>query len=193
MSRRVRRAEPLTGMGAVPVLFEAVRRLWTAVPGIAVAASLAVLPVEVMTSRSDTMDGVMMLLCVIALLLLAKGIESGGTGWLLGGAAVLGVAFDVKLLESLVALPGLPVLVPVGLPGSLRRRAFPLAAARALYVVVALAWLSATFIAPASDRPWAIGSTNGSAWNAAVVFNRKDRLSGQSPEPPGTVYEPGHV
>ena len=185
--------EALAGIAAVPLLFEAVRRLWNPVAGIAAAASLAVLPVEVITSRSDTMDGVMMLLCVIALLLLAKGIESGGTGWLLGGAAVLGVAFDVKLLESLVALPGLAVLVAVGLPGSLRRRAFQLAAAGALYVVVALAWLSATFIAPASDRPWAIGSTNGSAWNAAFVFNGKDRLSGKSPEPQGTVYEPGHV
>ncbi len=185
--------EALAGIAAVPLLFEAVRRLWNPVAGIAAAASLAVLPVEVITSRSDTMDGVMMLLCVIALLLLAKGIESGGTGWLLGGAAVLGVAFDVKLLESLVALPGLAVLVAVGLPGSLRRRALQLAAAGALYVVVALAWLSATFIAPASDRPWAIGSTNGSAWNAAFVFNGKDRLSGKSPEPQGTVYEPGHV
>jgi 4-amino-4-deoxy-L-arabinose transferase-like glycosyltransferase len=185
--------EALAGIAAVPLLFEAVRRLWNPVAGIAAAASLAVLPVEVITSRSDTMDGVMMLLCVIALLLLAKGIESGGTGWLLGGAAVLGVAFDVKLLESLVALPGLAVLVAVGMPGSLRRRALQLAGAGALYVVVALAWLTATFIAPASDRPWAIGSTNGSAWNAAFVFNGKDRLSGKSPEPQGTVYEPGHV
>jgi hypothetical protein len=99
----------------------------------------------------------------------------------------------VKLLESLVALPGLAVLVAVGMPGSLGLRALQLAGAGALYVVVALAWLTATFIAPASDRPWAIGSTNGSAWNAAFVFNGKDRLSGKSPEPQGTVYEPGHV
>src|ERR1700758_2441499 len=101
--------EALAGIASVPVLFEALRRLWNPVAGIAAAAALAVLPVEVITARSDTMDGVMMLLLVIALLLVAKAIESGGTGWLLAGAAVLGVAFDVKLLESLVALPGLAV------------------------------------------------------------------------------------
>ncbi len=61
------------------------------------------------------------------------------------------------------------------------------------YVVVALAWLTATLIAPANDQPYAIGSTNGSAWNAAFIFNGKDRLAGKSPEPQGTVYEPGHV
>jgi 4-amino-4-deoxy-L-arabinose transferase-like glycosyltransferase len=185
--------EALAGTAAIPLLFETVRRLWNATAGIAAAAALAVLPVEVITARSDTMDGVMMLLCVIALLLIVRALETDRTVWLLAGAAALGIAFDVKLLESLVALPGLAVLAAVGLPGSLRRRALQLAAAGALYALVALAWLLATLIAPHSDRPWAIGSTNGSAWNAAFVFNGKDRLSGKSPEPQGTVYEPGHV
>jgi hypothetical protein len=61
-----------------------------------------------------------------------------------------------------------------------------------VYVVVALAWLTATLIVPAHDRPWAIGSTNGSAWNAVFVFNGTERLGGKSPEPQFTVYEPGH-
>ena len=56
---------------------------------------------------------------MLALLLIARAIETGRAGWLLGGAAALGVAFDVKLLESLVALPGLAVLAAVGMPGSL--------------------------------------------------------------------------
>ncbi len=185
--------EALAGIVSVPLLFEAVRRLWSATAGIAAAAALAVLPIEVITARSDTMDAVMMALLVLALLLIARAIETGRARWLLGGAAVLGVAFDVKLLESLVALPGLAVLAAVGMPGSLPKRAMQLAAAGAVYVVVALAWLTATLLVPAHDRPYAIGSTNGSAWNAAFVFNGKDRVSGKSPEPQGTVYEPGHV
>ena len=185
--------EALAGIASVPLLYEAVRRLWSPVAGIAAAAALALLPIEVITSRSDTMDAVMMALLVLALLLIARALETGRTRWLLAGAAALGVAFDVKLLESLVALPGLALLAAVGMPGSLPRRAMQLAAAAAIYVVVALAWLTATLAVPAHDRPYAIGSTNGSAWNAAFVFNGKDRLSGKSPEPQGTVYEPGHV
>ncbi len=185
--------EALAGIASVPLLYEAVRRLWSPVAGIAAAAALAMLPIEVITSRSDTMDAVMMALLVLALLLIARALETGRIGWLLGGAAALGVAFDVKLLESLVALPGLAVLAAVGMPGSLPRRAMQLAAAAGVYVVVALAWLTATLAVPAHDRPYAIGSTNGSAWNAAFVFNGKDRLSGKSPEPQGTVYEAGHV
>ncbi len=185
--------EALAGIVSVPLIYEAVRRLWSATAGIAAAAGLAVLPIEVITARSDTMDAVMMALLVLALLLIARAIETGRAGWLLGGAAALGVAFDVKLLESLVALPGLAVLAALGMPGTLPKRAMQLAAAGAVYVVVALAWLTATLLVPAHDRPYAIGSTNGSAWNAAFIFNGKDRVSGKSPEPQGTVYEPGHV
>jgi len=182
--------EALAGTLAVPLLFLAVRRMWSTPAGLAAAVAQAVLPIEVITSRSDTMDGVMMALIVLALYLIVRANERGSSVWLLAGAAALGIAFDVKLLESLVALPGLAVLAYLGMPGSRKRRLLQLLAASAVYVVVALAWLGATLLFGAHDRPYAIGSTNGSAWNAAFVFNGTDRLSGKSIEPL-TVYQPG--
>jgi 4-amino-4-deoxy-L-arabinose transferase-like glycosyltransferase len=184
--------EAFAGIVTVPLLFLAVKRMWNARAGLAAAAALAVLPVDVITSRSDTMDAVMMALIVMALLFILRACETGAIRWLLAGAAVLGLAFDVKILESLVALPGLAALAYLGFPGPVGRRLLKLAAAGAVYVVVALAWLTATLLAPAHDRPWAIGSTNGSAWNAVFVFNGTERLGGKSPEPQFTVYEPGH-
>src|SRR6202035_1119097 len=183
--------EVFAGVASVPLLFAAVRRMWSPTAGLAAALALAVLPVEVITSRSDTMDAVMMALIVLALLLLVRAIETGSSAWLLGAAAALGVAFDVKLLETLVALPGLLVFAYLGMPGARRGRVLQLAAASLVYVVVALSWLTATLIAPAHDRPYAIGSTNGSAWNAAFVFNGVDRIRGKATEPQ-TLYQPGH-
>ena len=52
--------------------------------------ALAVLPVDVITSRSDTMDAVMMVLMVLALLLILRACDSGRARWLLAGAAVWG-------------------------------------------------------------------------------------------------------
>jgi len=184
--------EALAGIAAVPLLFAALRRVWSAAAAIAAAAAMAALPIEVITSRSDTMDAVMMALMVLALLLVIRACDTGRSVWLLAAAAALGVAFDVKLLESLVALPGLAVVAYLGLPGPRRQRLLKLAAGAAVYVAVALAWLTATLVVPAHERPYAIGSTNGSAWNAAFVFNGSDRLAGKSPEPQQTAYEPGH-
>ena len=77
----------------------------------------------------------MMALTVLALLCVAQATRSGSSAWLLGGAAALGLAFDVKLTESLVALPGLVLFAAFALPGSRRRRAGQLLACGAVYVV----------------------------------------------------------
>ena len=191
--------QALAGTAAAPLLYAAIRRPFGAVAGLAAALALAVMPIEVVTARSDTMDAVMMLLLVLALYALVRACEGdgdgagwhrGGTAWLLAAAAALGLAFNVKLLESLVALPGLLAIAwlglprrPEGAPNAWRRRFLQLGAAAAVYVVVALAWLTATLAVPAGERPWAIGSTNGSAWDAAFVFNGSERITGKALEP----------
>ncbi|HTD08480.1 MAG TPA: glycosyltransferase family 39 protein, partial [Solirubrobacteraceae bacterium] len=185
--------EALAGTASVPLLYVTVRRMWSAPAGIAAAAAMAVLPIEVITARSDTMDGVMMLTLVLALLAAVHAVQSGRGVWLLATAAMLGVAFNVKLLESLVALPGIAVFAYLGLPGPRKRRLLRLSATAIVYTLVALSWLTATLLFPAHERPYAIGSTNGSAWNAAFVFNGSDRLGGKTTEPGATVYEAGHT
>jgi 4-amino-4-deoxy-L-arabinose transferase-like glycosyltransferase len=184
--------EACAGIASVPLLYVTVRRIWSAPAGIAAAVAMAVLPIEVITARSDTMDAVMMLLLVLALLALVRAVETGRMAWLLAGAAALGVAFDVKLLESLVALPGLALFAYLGLPGPRLRRLLRVGVAGVVYVAVALSWLTATLLFPAHDRPYAIGSTNGSAWNAAFVFNGTDRLGGKTPELGATEFEANH-
>jgi len=74
--------EALAGTLAVPLLFLAVRRMWSTRAGLAAAAAQAVLPIEVITSRSDTMDGVMMALIVLALYLIVRANERGSSAWL---------------------------------------------------------------------------------------------------------------
>ena len=184
--------EALAGTLAVPLLYAAVRPVFGVRAGLASALALALLPIAVITARSDTMDAVMMALTVLALALLVRAVQSGRTAWLLGAAAALGVAFDVKLLESVIALPGLALIAWLGLPGPARRRAAQLALAGLVFVAVALSWLSATLIFPAHERPWAYGSTNGSAWNAAFVFNGLERIEGKVLEGSQSTYHPGY-
>jgi 4-amino-4-deoxy-L-arabinose transferase-like glycosyltransferase len=180
--------EALGAIAAVGLLYAAVRRVFGFAAGLGAALALAVMPIEVITARSDTMDAVMMALLAATLLLLVRACESGRTAWLLAAAATLGVAFNVKLLESLVALPGLATIALLGFrsstAGVLRARVLPLAATAAVFVAVALSWLTATLLFPTHERPYAIGSTNGSAWNAAFVFNGLDRIEGKALEEP---------
>jgi 4-amino-4-deoxy-L-arabinose transferase-like glycosyltransferase len=165
----------LAGTAAVVVLYDAVRRVFGSAAGLASALGLAVLPIAVLTARSDTMDAVAMLLSVVALWCLVRFAGDGRARWCYLAAAMMGLAFNVKLFEGLVALPA---LVLFGLLVGHERRVLRAAASAAVFVAVALSWLTMTLLFPVSDRPFAIGSTDGSAWNATFVFNGYDRIAG---------------
>jgi 4-amino-4-deoxy-L-arabinose transferase-like glycosyltransferase len=170
----------LAGTAAVAVLYDAVRRVLGTAAGVASALALAALPIALLTARSDTMDSVSMLLSVLALWLLVRFAQDGRSRWCYLAAAAMGLAFNVKLFEGLVALPALLLF---GVVMCRERRVARLAASAAVFLIVALSWLTLTLAFPSSQRPFAIGSTNGSAWNAAFVFNGYDRIAGAATQP----------
>ena len=119
--------QALGGTLAVPLLFGALRRAFGAGAGLAAAAVLAVLPVSVLTARSDTMDSLMMVLLVIALGLLVHAARTDRPVWIYAAGVALGLAFNVKLLEAIIAVPGLALLAWLALTGPIRRRALHVA------------------------------------------------------------------
>ena len=165
----------LCGAAAVPLLYDSVRRVLGTLAGLASGLMLAVLPIAVLSSRSDTMDSVAMFLNVLALWLLVRFALTRRDRWLYLAGASLGLAFNVKVFQGLVCLPALGLLAWLACD---QRRLRRLGLATLAVVVVALSWLTATLFFPASQRPYAIGSTNGSAWNATFIYNGYDRVFG---------------
>jgi 4-amino-4-deoxy-L-arabinose transferase-like glycosyltransferase len=168
--------EALGGTLAVPLLYDAVRRVAGRPAGLASAVALAVMPESVLTSRSDTMDSVMMLLVVGALWLTVRACQTGRHRWVVLAGVSMGLAFNVKLLESLVAAPALLVLYAMGSQVSWRRKLVDLGLAGASLVTVALSWAIAVSLSPGS-HPYPVGSTDGTVWNVMFVFNGFGRVS----------------
>jgi 4-amino-4-deoxy-L-arabinose transferase-like glycosyltransferase len=174
---------------ACALLCDLLRRVFGLVAGLAGGLALAVLPISVVTSRSDTMDSLMMALTVLAAWLVLHAARTGRARWLYLAAVVMGLDFEVKLFEALVALPGLALLYWLGSSELRRRRAEHVGLATVVFVAVALSWPVFVSLTPASSRPFPIGSTNGSVWNSIFVFNGTDRISPPKPQP----LKPLHV
>jgi 4-amino-4-deoxy-L-arabinose transferase-like glycosyltransferase len=166
----------IAGTLAVAAVYDLGRTLFGRRAGLAAAGALAVLPVAVITARSDTMDSVMAALVALAAALTARAARSDRPWLLVAAGAVLGLAFEVKLFEALVAAPALVVLWWWAARGDPRRRSVALAGAGAAFCAVALAWLVAISLLPASSRPFALGASNGSAWGAVFLYDGIDRL-----------------
>lgn len=187
--------EALGGIAAVALLYDLLRTLAGRRAALAGALALAVLPVAVITSRSDTMDSVMAALVVGAFAVAARGLRTGRGSRTVVAGALLGAAFEVKLFEALVAAAPLAAMWWWGACAPRRARLTALAGGAAALAVVALAWLAVvtTVVAPA-QRPWAFGSTTGSPWQSTFVDDGWQRLTGSTmppPPPPQTARAPG--
>src|SRR3954453_203231 len=152
------------GTLAVPLLYDAVRKVFGVLPGVCAGVALAVLPVSVVSSRSDALDSVMMALAVLALWFCLHAIQTGRARWLYLAALMMGVDFNVKLFEALIPLPALLLLYLMAAPLPLRRRVLQLMAALGIFVASSPAWIVTVWLSPGSP-PYPIGSTNGSVWN----------------------------
>jgi len=171
--------EALGGTVAVPLLYATVRRVAGRLAALASAFVLAIVPLSVVTSRSDTMDSVMMALIVAGAWMLIISVQRRQLRWLLAAAVVLGLDFNVKLFEALVPLPAFILFYWLAVSaGQAKARGLRLALAGGVFALVGCLWLIAVSLTPPHDRPWPIGSTNGSAWNAVFVFNGVDRITG---------------
>jgi 4-amino-4-deoxy-L-arabinose transferase-like glycosyltransferase len=169
----VRLPEAIAGTLAVPLLYDLVRRGCGRVAGLSAAAALAVLPVAVVTSRSDAMDTLTGTVLLAAAWVIVATPPARRPRAVLGAAALAGLAFEIKLFQSVVALPAVAVIAWLALAPAERRRT--LARAGVVFVAVAAAWPVVASLAPGA-HPWPIGSTNGQLWNVILVFNGVNRL-----------------
>jgi 4-amino-4-deoxy-L-arabinose transferase-like glycosyltransferase len=168
--------EALGGTLSVPLLYDAVRRVLGRPAALAAAAALAVLPESVLTSRSDTMDSVMMLLVIAAMWFTIRAVKTGRRRPVILAGVMLGLAFNVKLMEALIGAPALLLLYALGAQVSWRRKLKDGLLAGAAFVGVALSWAVIVSLAPGRN-PWPVGSSDGTVWNAMFVFNGFGRVS----------------
>jgi 4-amino-4-deoxy-L-arabinose transferase-like glycosyltransferase len=172
--------EALGGIATVAMLYAAITRACGRLAGGLAALALAVLPIAVLTSRSDTMDSVMSALLVAALWAAIVALQRRRARWVLASAALVALAFNVKLLQALVPLPALALLWWAA--SEPRRRTRLAATCAAVLIVVAMAWAFVASLTPLSERPFPQGSHTGSIYRAMFIYNGIERLTGKSRE-----------
>ncbi|WP_026910376.1 ArnT family glycosyltransferase [Patulibacter minatonensis] len=171
----LRLPQAVCGVLAVPLLFDVVRRGFGDRVGLAAALALAVLPVAVLTSRSDTMDTVMGTLLLLAVWVVVRARPERRARAVVLAGAIAGLAFEVKLFQAVVGLPAIALLGLLAVPGTLRRRLGVTALAGLAFLVVAAAWPVVATVLP-GGHPVPLGSKDGSIASVLLGYNGLDRL-----------------
>ena len=167
------------GVLTVLVLDRAVRRLAGPVAGLAAAVALAATPVTVLLGRGNVSDSLLILLLVLAADATSAALTNGKLRWLLLAGVWVGLAFQAKMVQAWLVLPGLAAAYLLAAPAErLRTRIGHVAAAGVVTVLVSLSWMTAVTLVPAHDRPYVDGSRNDSLYEQVFDYNGLARLGG---------------
>jgi 4-amino-4-deoxy-L-arabinose transferase-like glycosyltransferase len=173
--------QAVAGVGSVAVLYRLVRKPFGAAASLIAALLLAIAPVMVAIDRSNNTDP-----WLVFFLLLAAWAALRGRGLALVIAmALLGVAFNVKMLAALVCGPALLLGWLVASGGlDWKRRLAWMSGAGATLAVVALSWSIAFDLTPKDSRPYAGSTTGNSMLELVVVHNGLERFVRNRPDRP---------
>lgn len=180
----------LEGVGAVALLYLLVARRFGAAAGLLAALLLALTPISVAVDRSDNTDSCLVLFLLLASWPLILAAERASSGMLLLAAALVGLAFNVKMLAALVVVPGFLAVYVLGAPVAWRRRLIDAGLAGIVLAVVSLSWIVFYDLTPAAGRPYAGSSQTNSMLELVVGHNGIDRLIRRNQPPQATAAAP---
>src|SRR5215213_7170693 len=126
--------QALAGVLSVALLYHLVSRSFGPVAGLLAALVLALTPISVATSRHNNLESLLVLTVLLATWAFILAVETGRLRWLLVGALVVGVGFNIKMLEAFLVLPALYLLYLVAAPVGWRRRMIHLGLATVVIV-----------------------------------------------------------
>jgi 4-amino-4-deoxy-L-arabinose transferase-like glycosyltransferase len=175
--------EAIIGVVSVALLYRALARALGGWAGVAGALALAVFPSFVAISRTNNVDGLLILLMILACDAGVRACETGRWRTLLWSAALVGLAFNCKTLAAYLIVPGIAVGFLLCAPASLRRRLSQLLAAGAVLVLVSAAWMLAVELTPSSSRPFVGSSTDNTELGLTFSYNGFGRVGGQTGGP----------
>jgi 4-amino-4-deoxy-L-arabinose transferase-like glycosyltransferase len=171
--------QALAGILSVALLYHLVNRTFGPVAGLLSALVLAVTPIAIAIDRTNDLDSLLVLTVLIGAWMVIRAVETGRLRWLLAGAVVVGLGFNIKMLEAYLIVPAFYLFYLLASPVSWRRRLVHLGLATVVLLVVSLSWAVVVDLTPVDQRPYVGSSSNNSELDLAFGYNGATRLLGR--------------
>ncbi|MBE0682387.1 MAG: glycosyltransferase family 39 protein [Anaerolineales bacterium] len=175
----------LAGVFGIPLLYAMVKKYMGELAGLVAAFVMAITPVFVATNRNNTMDGLLVFFLLLAAWAFIKATESGKLTWLLLGAFIVGLGFNIKMLQAFLPLPAFYALYFFGSKEGWLRKIINLGIATILLAAVSLSWAVVVDLVPADSRPYIGSSGDNTVMGLIFGHNGISRLESNGGGPGG--------
>jgi 4-amino-4-deoxy-L-arabinose transferase-like glycosyltransferase len=186
--------QAIEGTLTILVLYRAVRLVAGPGAGLVAAVIMATSPIVLLLDRGNISDTLLILLLVGAADAATRAYLGGRLAPLLWAGLFVGLAFQTKMLQAWLVLPGLYLAYLVAAPvRSLLRRAGHVLLSIVVVGIVSLSWMTAVSAVPATERPYVDGSCHDSLYSQVFVYNGFGRLAHSPLSSDGCYKPPGYL
>ena len=168
--------QALAGVISVFVIYKIVKRSFGTTAGLLSALFLATTPMFVAVSRNNTCDNLLVLALLIACWFISIAAEKGKFKYLLISLAIVGVGFNIKMLQAYMVVPAIYLVYLLSSAISLKKRIIHLMCGILVLLVVSFSWAIVVDLIPAANRPYVGSSTNNSELELIIGHNGLERL-----------------
>jgi 4-amino-4-deoxy-L-arabinose transferase-like glycosyltransferase len=166
----------IAGVLSIFVVYKIVRRSFGPFPGLLAAAALAVMPVAISAERNNTIDGLLVFVMLLAGWAFLESIYTGKLRWLLLGAFLVGVGFNIKMLQAFLPLPAFYAVYFFGSKQKFWNKIFDLSRASMILVAVSFSWAVAVDLVPAANRPYVDSTEHNTVMELIFGHNGIERI-----------------
>ncbi|MDO3409414.1 glycosyltransferase family 39 protein [Saccharibacillus sp. CPCC 101409] len=170
--------QALAGVGSVFLIYLLVKPSFGVWAARIAAFAMACTPVAVAVSRTNNIDGLLVFTLLLASWLLFRAVRRGGIWSLLGAFAVIGIGFNMKMLQAYMILPAFYLFYLLAAKYGWKKKILSLVAATAVVAAVSVSWAVTVDSIPVSERPFIGSSGTNSVLNLAFGYNGVSRLTG---------------
>ncbi|MET1247423.1 glycosyltransferase family 39 protein [Sporolactobacillus sp. STCC-11] len=141
--------------------------------------TMSVTPIFIAVTRTNNVDSILILTLVIAAWAVMKAVQKTQIRWLILSAAMIGIGFNVKMLEAFMILPAIYLFYWIAMNVNWKKKILHLLAATVVLAGISLSWAVVVDSIPASKRPYIGSSQTNSVLELAFGYNGVSRLTGQ--------------
>ncbi|MEK4752936.1 glycosyltransferase family 39 protein [Priestia sp. FSL R5-0597] len=172
--------QALAGIGSVLLLYVLVKRTFGVWAGRFAALAMALTPIVPAVSRTNNIDSMLVFTLLVATWMLFRAVRTAKFGWVLAAFAMIGVAFNMKMLQAYMVLPAFYVFYVVATKITWKKKIAFLTTATALMLAVSVSWAVVVDSTSADKRPYMGSSQTNSVLELAFGYNGINRLTGNT-------------
>ncbi|MCY9028560.1 ArnT family glycosyltransferase [Bacillus inaquosorum] len=172
--------QALSGVGSVFLLYRMIKPAFGIGAARIAALVMTLTPIAAAVSRTNNIDSMLVFTLLLGSACLLRAVKQDKLVWLLTAFALIGLAFNMKMMQAFMVLPAFVLFYLIASRVSLKKKTGSIILSLVLLTGLSISWAVVVDSTSSSSRPYVGSSQTNSVLELAFGYNGTERLLGQT-------------